>query len=111
MADPKEKFQDPSYHEMSKEVDEMVENEGLDKPQKVVPLDPEDSIPVVREPRLGDPDRAIREIEEDAERNPAPKTEPDFSPDVPEHEVPDEHDIPLEEAAKRLDEKEKEEQK
>ena len=53
----------------------------------------------------------VDEIAEDVKRNPVPKTEPDFSPDVPEHEVPDEHDIPLEEAAKRLDEKEDEKEK
>ena len=80
------------FHE--KTLDEVVEEEGLDKPPKTQRLDPEESIRTVPEPRPGDPVRTIEELEQ------IPGISPDTVP-----EIPRKHQIPLEEAVERLNEK------
>lgn len=77
-----------------KTLDEVVKEEGLDKPPKVQPLDSEESVRTVPEPRPGDPDRTIEELEQI----------PGKTPDTV-REIPREHQIPLEEAVERLNEK------
>lgn len=103
MADQKEKSiplrVEPEAEGSPKEMSKLAERLGVDKPPKVERLDPEKSVPVLHPPRPGDPEAAIRELEEMAEQKPPEKEEEKI------REMPEEHMTSLEEAIEKLPEK------